>query len=356
MDSKITTEQAIDIYNKLEEADTNSNKDKLEEAMKETDTKEYTECEEMQSTISTMFTKEELDTMGLTAEEIEAYINSDAEKNIKESDSDYEELFNDYGITIDDAKITMRVISDYKRNNITEGLYNKLPESMQNLANGFKPLGAGSNLKISDDEAAKTVIDSFIGDAKFGRAMDEFNSEINDLMINTSKDYQMLMQDYIDNLFNDIENIRIEDPNKAKQIEDIKQAFDDSITFNKQLEFLNRINPKKIKKALNNYDSECFYFNKKVNTTDIRIPDIKELAPIIKRALPQYTEKQIKEFIIIICLSSYTLDVSNIADLAYIYRALDRVHTFRYVSNIESDAAKEVFGNISAVIQKIINL
>ena len=51
-------------------------------------------------------------------------------------------------------------------------------------------------------------------------------------------------------------------------------------------------------------------------------------------------------------------DVNKIEDLAYIYRAVENIFAFRVIDMVDfnSDFAKPVFGNVSVVIKKIINL
>ena len=50
------------------------------------------------------------------------------------------------------------------------------------------------------------------------------------------------------------------------------------------------------------------------------------------------------------------MDTENIVDLAYIYRLVSNIAAFEFNTDFESEYAKELFGNITPVIQKIINL
>ena len=361
-DTVLTDEQVTKVYNELESKGENTNKDKLEEAEKLTENSEYEEVKPMenQGVGTPQINEEALREAGLSDEYIEELKSlPDVDTNIKETEADYKELFKEYGITDEDAIELLKIIMQYKNDGVVEGLYHKLPPTVKNLADGLVVVGKGENLKVSKDNAAKVLIDSFINDAKFSASIDDFNEEMNNLVISTSKEYKVLMNEYIEEMYKDIDKIRTEDPEKAETLEKIKKAFEDAEKFTRELDYLDHTSAKKLKKVTqNSFDNECFYFNKKVNATEIKLPNIENAYPIIKKALPGFTELQIKEFIITICKASYDLDVNKIEDLAYIYRAVENIFAFRVIDMVDfnSDFAKQVFGNVSVVIKKIINL
>lgn len=362
-DTVLTEDQISKVYETLEEKSENSNKDKLEEAKQETENSNYEEAKPMetQGVGTPQFDEEALREAGLSDEYIEELKNTpDIDMNVSEGENDYKDAFKEYGISDEDSIELLKIIMQYKNDGKSEGLYDKVPQSVKNLADGLVVVGKGESVKVSKDNATKVLIDSFINDAKFSKSIDEFNEEMNDLYIKTSEEYKYLMNEYIEGLYKDIDKIRVEDPEKAETLERIKLAFDNAGKFTRELEYLNHTSAKKLKKAVqNSYDNECFYFNKKVNATDIKLPDIREMYPIIKKALPGFTELQIKEFIVTICKASYNLDVVNrIEDLAYIYRSVENIFAFRVIemADFESDFAKEIFGNVSVVIKKIIDL
>lgn len=361
-DTVLTDDQVSKVYDTLEVKSENSNKDKLEEAEQETENSNYEEINPMetQGVGTPQINEEALREAGLSDEYIEELKNTpNLDMNIEETENDYRETFKEYGISDEDSIEFLKVIMQYKNDCKSEGLYNRVPQSVKNLADGLVVVGKNESVKVSKDNATKVLINSFINDAKFAKSINDFNEEMNNLYIKTSEEYKYLMNEYIEGLYKDIDRIRVEDPNKAETLEKIKKAFEDASKFTKELEYLDHTSAKKLKKAVqNSYDNECFYFNKKVNATDIKLPDIREMYPIIKKALPGFTELQIKEFIVTICKASYNLNVNNIDELAYIYRAIENIFAFRLIdiADFESDFAKEIFGNVSVVIKKIINL
>ena len=349
--TSITNDQVKFVYNELNKVESNSNNDKLEAAREQTDSVQYDSITPMDNNLGIP----QDDMSEISQEEAEEIINK-----VEERDSDYREILKTYGIR-DEKEITefFMVLNAYKKNNSSaDGLYNQLPPFIQTLCDNMVNLSNGYGSKLSKDNAAKNIIDGIINDAKLNKALDEFNEELNDVTINTSKEYKVLMNEYIENMYKDIDKIKAEDPEKAKIVEKLKEAFDNAGKFTKELEYLNHTTNKKLEKALMRYKNECFYFNRKVNSTDITLPDIDQLYPIIKRALPNYTEKQIKKFIVVICKASATYNFDNIDELAYTYRSIENILSFRAIdiADFESDFAKEVFGNVSVVINKIIDL
>ena len=147
--------------------------------------------------------------MGLSDEYIEELKSTpNVDTKINETADDYKEVLKEYNITNEDAASLFKVILDYKNDGIVEGLYNKLPQSAKKIADSFVIVGKSESIKVSKDNAAKTIIESFITDAKFSRSVDEFNEEMNKLAINTNKEYRLIMNEYIEGLYKDIDRIR----------------------------------------------------------------------------------------------------------------------------------------------------
>lgn len=339
--NSMTDEQVKKVYDTLEKESENSNADKLKDAAAETDNSNYGKIVEMKNT-----------GLGLDSNITECDEDTFNPDLINETESSYTEIFQSYDISDEDGAKLFEIIRRYKAGEEFD-LYNEMPDRIKPTIDSMRFTSEG---KVSKNSAAKFLLDSFINDAKFNAAVEEYNTEINNLMIDSNREFQYLAQDTINEMLSRIDDIRKENPEKADQIEAIKKAFDDSKSFNRQLDYLDHISAKKLNKLLDRYDNECFYFNKKVNKTDVKIPDIKKIAPIIKKALPGFTEKQTKLFSIVLMKSVENMDTENIVDLAYIYRLVSNIATFEFNTDFKSEYAKELFGNIAPVIQKIINL
>ena len=350
MSTQLTENEVKKVYDTLEKANENNDREKLAKASEETNSTEYSNIEELETTkiIGVDFASENNKNVS-----VEGIINA---SEITEERSK-ENMFEEYGLSTEEANEVLKLISEYNTTNVNvTGLYDKLPEKLKEITNGIVTESKLSGQRISKDNAAKFIIDSFINDIDFDNILDEYNREMNQIIAESNKEFQYIMKDSFDEIFERIDEIEAEDPEKAKTVRAIKSAFNDACNYSRLLDYLDHISAKKLNKFLNRYDEECIYFNKKVNTTDIKVPNITLLYPIIKQVLSGFTESQIKKFIIVICKSSYNLNMDNIVDVSYIYRLINNIVSFKYTNDFESDFGKEIFGNITVVIQKIINL
>ena len=341
----VLTDSEVDkVYNELSTYDEKSKED-LNKAKEETEKSNYTEITE--STPDT-----EIPGIGVTPESV-----YDLNK-IEETSSDIQSILDEYGVSDDEVAEMINIIDEYKKGK-TSNLYNRIPESFKKMADGL--VMAENSVSISNikelqafrNAAAKTLIDEFIHDAKFNKAIDDYNEEMATVIKDMNTEYDSILGGAIDDTFNRIEEIRSEDPETAKRIESIKNSFDTAITFEKQLEVANTLTPKKLNKLMNRYNDEVFYFNKRVNNNNIgvKVPNINDLLPAIKLALPQYTEDDIKKFIIVIVRSIIPMDITDLATISYIYKMIQSIYTYNFI-NID-DKGEVIFGNISKVIEAI---
>ena len=101
------------------------------------------------------------------------------------------------------------------------------------------------------------------------------------------------------------------------------------------------------------FKDDVYYFNKKVNnnTFGVKVTNIEEIIPIIKVALPQYTEEDIKKFVICICRTIENID--ELAGIAYEYRMVASIYKYKFVPIDEK--GEVIFENISKVIDAILS-
>ena len=144
-----------------------------------------------------------------------------------------------------------------------------------------------------------------------------------------------------------------EDPEKAERIQSIKNAFDESIKFERQFNFAKHTPTNKFNKLLNRYKDDVYYFNKRLNNNNfgIKFQNIEDLIPVIKSALPQYVEDDIKKFIICICRTIENTD--ELAGIAYEYRMIASIYKYKFVPIDEK--GEIIFENISKVIEAILS-
>lgn len=352
-ENTLTQEQVKTVYETLDKVE---DTDKLTDANKEPYLDNETKIEYNAVGAPQPIGEEVLYNMGLDDDTIESLKDIKVDpidpKSIQISDKELIEVFSPYGISDTDTVKLIDIITKY-RNNEEFDMYEALPENLKVMVESMRYTDSG---KVSKKTAAKFVIDSFINDAKIGTVLDEYSKELNETMAGMNKDFQYIVQDSIQDVYDKIDNIRETDPEQAAKIEMLYSAFKDSSTFERQLSYLNTVTAKKLNKFTSRFESECIYFNTKANAGEIKVPKLESLLPIIKRALNGFTEIQIKKFLVVISKSIYDLDMHKVEDIAYVYRMIANISSFEFNTEFDSEYAKELFGNIIKVIQKIIAL
>lgn len=338
----ITDDQIHHVYEELSEIDKTST-DNLAAAEEETNSSNYTSEDN-----NVIEATEEIPGVGVTP--------SNISETIKESSNDIKDVLNNYDLSDEDAAQMLKIIEEYKAGD-QSSLYSRFPKKMQEMVNGILLTETGDinpkHITAKRNTIAKMLIDSFISDAKMSAAAVEFNSDMRSVIDEMNIEYDNMLTNAIDNVFAKIDEIRVEDPEQAKRIESIKDSFDAATTFEKQLEFAKHTSYNKFNKFLNRYKDDVYYFNKRVNSNSfgIKATNIEEIVPVIKIGLPQYTEEDIKKFVICICRTVENTD--ELAGIAYEYRMIASIYKYKFVSI--DDNGELIFKNISKVIDAILS-
>ena len=330
----LTDDQVKEVYDSLQEADPDSI-NKLAEAEAETERSNYTEIEEM------------------VPEDAPQVLPEDV---VKQSILDY-----NMGISEDDALALAKVALEYRADK-TIKVYDKMPDGVKKYIatiqmNINRPTNRSN--KISKENAAKFFIDSFLNDAELQMALEEFNTQLNDAYTSMDSEISKLFSDAYEEEFAKIDEYRDEDPEKADRIEKIKNAFDEAKPpFQKLLDWIEPRHRKILfKRAEFRFTDETFYFNKLVNVTDVRVPNIRDLLEVIKAYMPDKTDIEVKRFIVAVCRHVMDYDFTDLGNVAYIYRFVDNIYKYKFLSTaVDDDESKALFGAISAVIDKINSL
>lgn len=339
---KMTDEQVHQVYTELSDVDKAST-DNLAAAEKETESSNYTSEDN-----NVIEATEEIPGVGVTPVNV---LN-----NINETENNIKDALDPYDFTDEETVQIIDIIQEYRKGN-TADLYKRLPNKMQDMVNGLLFTESENinpkQIRSRRNDAAKMLIDSFINDAKISATIDDFNSEMNTTISEMNSEYDNMLTDAIDNVFNKIEEIRAENPEQADKIESVKNAFERATTFEKQLEFAKRTSSAKFNKFLTRYKDDVYYFNKKVNNNNVgvKVNNIEELEPIIKLGLPQYSEEDIKKFIICICRTIENVD--ELPGISYEYRLVSSIYKYKFVP-IDNNG-EIIFKNISKVIDEILS-
>jgi hypothetical protein len=285
-------------------------------------------------------------------------------ENINITDGNYREVFEKYDITDAEASEMLKLMEMYKKN-LKVNYYEMLPGEFKNIADGIYNIAKKEgDINTTKNVAAKFLLGQLMSDAELNAAFDEYKDAVSEAVSDMHSEYSKLITQAFDEVFDNIKTIEVNDPEKAEKIKKIKNAFDDAMTFNKQLEFVENTTGNKITKLTKRYEHETSYFNKTVNSTDVKIPKIEGLVDIIYNRLltlsdtPKYTVDDIKKFIVVICrTTAYKMDVvRNVEDLAYIYRMINTIYLYKFIDGpVNTDDETLLFGNIAKVLDAIIN-
>lgn len=271
-----------------------------------------------------------------------------------ETEKNYTEVFSDYGVTDEEAKMLFALITKFK-SGAKMNYYEPLPKSFKDMADGIRAMGLKSKAgAITKNESAKILLAEVVRDAQLNKAFDDFNSEMQSAVSEMNSEYNKIFSDAFEDVFNRIDEIEASDPDQAAKVKEVKAAFEDAVNLTRLKEFIASISPKKLAKWTTRYKDEVNYFNTKVNVTEVKIPDIGELAAIIFFVHPDLDIEDIKKFVVAICRHAYSMDVkNNIGDLAYLYRLVNTIYSYKFINKTDDENTSLLFRNIAEVIGEI---
>lgn len=311
---------------------------------------------------STEFGEKELREMGLDEETVQSLKDIPVDtsnldpKNIKETKRNYLDVFKAYDINDDDALKLMQMIDQYK-NGKTTNLYDNLPIAIQKIADGLRMEAAGV-MKTSKDSAAKILLDNIINDAKFAKAIDEYQAEMSDLLLESDINFKKIIEGSINEVFDNIDKIREENPDVADKIVQIREAFNDAASFRRLYEYLDKVKMKQFLKNVERFNYQCDYFDRKtINKFDVRVPRISQATEILHSLLSDYDLKEIKKFITLLIMSIQQTSMDDVVDVAYVYRLVGNICIYNFANAIslfkENQEAVKYFAVIEDLIKKI---
>lgn len=338
--TELTENQIHHIYNSLSNIDKDSI-DNIEKAKKETEASEYSSGDnniiESNNIIPGVKTEEDID-------------------NIHETDEDLNDVFKTYGATTKEAEQLLKLIKEYKNNKKINNIYNKMPSTFKRMVDGIIR-NTFNNIDMKQissirNHVSKELFDEFINDAKISKSISDYKNDIATIMNEYDNEYNNIISDAFNDIFSKIDEIEIKNPEYANNIKNIKKAFDESITFNRQIEYIKSISPQKIRKLTKHFDQNIYYFNTTVNTNkfNIRFNNISDLIPIIKKYL-SYDENIINIFIASIIKTIG--DIDDLSNIAYLYKTISNIYKYNFIEL--DDDGRTIFNNISNVINIIID-
>lgn len=259
---------------------------------------------------------------------------------------------NEYGLDDESMGKIISLMQEYKAGN-TSNLYSRMPLKIKIAIDKIVSVSEVpfDRLLAYKNAVAKDILSSFMNDEEMQESIDQFNQDMMRVINDMNLEYDTMISDAIDSVFDKIDDIRKENPDRADMIQTIKDAFDAAGKFEREYEYAANHSPNKINKLLRRYEDSVRYFNTRVNnnTAGVKVVDINLLVPVIKKALPSYKEDGIKKFICIIIKTMGNTDMLN--EISYIYRTIGCIYKYNFI-DIDEEGEK-IFNNISKVIDAI---
>ena len=258
----------------------------------------------------------------------------------------------------EDAEVLVDLVLEYAKDENIK-VYDRLPEYTKHKVDVVSRNAIKRNNKnkraLSKEYVAKYFFDSFIADTAYKSTMDQINEETKKNMEEMSEDLAKTFNDTFGDMFSKIDEIRETDPEQADRIQKVKDAFDRSLNFsNSLIEFLHSDKPRNARRYARDYASEVYQFNKLVNTTAVKVPDIDALLDIISLNIPTLSKDRIKEFLVLFSRSVINLDFNEIENISYVYKMVDNIYKRKFINPaVEDEDFKKICSEIIKVCDEI---
>lgn len=274
-----------------------------------------------------------------------------ADTTIKEET--YSKL-NEYGLTNEETEqftsVILRRLQGEKFS-----IYKELPMKIKNMVRGM----CGSNNINQLQACSEIVVDQFISELKieqeFVDFQDSLKKEIGGLdMMNIYDEY--LKETMEDKLIAKANELEATEPEKAKTLREISEAYKDSYEFTTMIKALeeNWKETRRLDKEVKKYDRYCTEFNYKYKDSKFKINDIKLVAHSLDRAMKDYSVSisDIKKFVVLFCRITRNMRPDNIVEHSYMYYTIKNILALDYMK-IESEAYTKTVESVLKVMNLI---
>ena len=283
----------------------------------------------------------------------------------------------------EDAVVMLDIIRNINTPNYS--VFDHLPDSLKAIIISGLENNSTATTKNNKESFARAIIDEMIHDSGIEEAFidleDSLNQALNmpSIVDLYSEHTREVMEVKIPEM---IERIKDAEPENAKRLEDIKNAFVESYTFSRAINSFNTASF--IRKAVRRFDYEfknsLRNFNYKNRESTFKMCDATEMPNALEmilisgpRTADEYNKKfnrpnpeitnrildmnitdtDIKKFCILITKSAMQLDVSSISDSAYMYYLIKNIVVLKVANEGKTDFAIELINNICNVIAYI---
>jgi len=220
-----------------------------------------------------------------------------------------------------------------------------------------------ATLNIKPKQAARFIIDQIASDAEISSAVDTFKNEMNSVVAESNAELMKLVGKNENDLIAEMDAIKEAHPEKANDIDLMKNALLDAKTFDKEIDWYSSSskNVSLHKRVCKHDNSEVTAFNKLINRSSIKCKSFEECVSAISMRSSYDLDAIIKTMLIVVAHFRYfkveenieAMSIENLAELYYINALLNNICNMRYEMILSEDSQK-LLNSIEAIIPKFL--
>lgn len=272
----------------------------------------------------------------------EMILNSEATKDLDISDEEIIELLN--------------FIERYEANEKGFDIYNNMPKFMKQATDKLYSESYG---QLKKKEIATIIADNFIKEVKMDQAFLDINNAIkNELRIPSLTELyaEFIKENFEEKLLEVADQVREENPEKAKMLEDISAIYKTTYTFE---ELINGLNNRKVRQYIKDesrYKKMCSAFNRKYENSRFKISSVDLCYSAIRSCIPELEDEYVKKFIMLFCKVSENKNPDDILDHVFMYYTIQNIRLLQHEddpNNKRSEMYNTIVENIKKTIEAI---
>ena len=249
--------------------------------------------------------------------------------NLK-ADMDNEEnrdTLKDFGVKDEDMLTIFQLVRDYNAGK-TSNMYSRLPATFKMQCGSVCPTRQLKDLNFAAKEFVKELAFQLNVNKEFLDIQTSLSEELDKLDIGAAyTDYNNKRMDKLQIIAD--QHKEAGDMDKYQKIMDIKEPYDDAISFVRLKEAAKTI--RRLDKLVKRYDRNCEDFNYKYthNTQyNFSITNVKSIGLCLKRHLPgdKYTEDDVMKFVMLFCRLCLNYNSEDIRDHVFMYFTIKEIN------------------------------
>lgn len=256
----------------------------------------------------------------------------------------------------DEVDQLVEVVKEYHADHSIP-VFGKMPKILQNIIKiSCRNMLTKGMKNVNREDMAKVMLDDITHVAGFEVALTNLKDEMKLKLGEANKELRELVDHAYKSAFDNIEDIRKENPEKAEKIEKVQKAFEMAANFNIQKEYLDKDTPRNVKRYHQHYNSDVSAFRTKTgaNAINLTIPSLDHLLRYLQVYTKQYDIDVLKGFVVLIARSTMDLDFSDLQNTAYVYKLMANIYQYGATPNQKSDTmlkgAIEVLDKIKKIM------